>query len=90
VPGRLSWRLASLSREGRDVVVDFDLVNGTSDMLRTTTLALTLHGARGESLTQEVMAGPLGAGRTRRIVARLTDVSFSVTDLTLELLAGLR
>ena len=90
VPGRLSWRLASMAREGSDVVVDLDLVNGSSEALRTTTLALTVHGAGGESLTQEVMAGPLGAGRTKRIVARLTDVSFRVTDLTVELLAGLR
>lgn len=90
VPGRLSWRLASMAREGSDVVVDLDLVNGSSEGLRTTTLALTVHGAGGESLTQEVMAGPLGAGRTKRIVARLTDVSFRVTDLTVELLAGLR
>jgi phage replication-related protein YjqB (UPF0714/DUF867 family) len=77
-------------REGSDVVVDLDLVNGTSDGLRTTTLALTLHGMKGEILTQEVMVGPIGAGRTKRIVTRLTDVSFPVTDLTLELLAGLR
>ncbi len=89
VPGRLSWRLGSVAREGTDVVVDLDLENGTSSGLRTGSLALTLHGPKGQSLTQEVMVGPIAAGRSKRIVARVTDVSFQVTDLTVELLAGL-
>jgi hypothetical protein len=87
--GHFSYRLGNIERDGDHLRVDLRFSNGTHRSYGTVMLRVILFGDGGEIRAVRLPAGGILAEQTKPLVARIDDVTFSVEDVTLELIYAL-
>jgi len=87
--GHFTYRLGDIERNGDHLRVGVRFSNGTHRSYRTVMLRIILFGDGGKIHAVRLPAGAILAEQTKPLVARIDEVTFSVEDVTLELIYAL-